>query len=54
MFPDGATLVVMPELPEVENARTVLAEAVGRTITDVDDRDEWVCRPTGPATSPRR
>lgn len=48
MFPDGATLVVMPELPEVENARTVLAEAVGRTITDVDDRDEWVCRPHRP------
>ncbi|MEQ3538776.1 DNA-formamidopyrimidine glycosylase family protein [Pseudonocardia tropica] len=27
----------MPELPEVENARTVLAEAVGRTITAVDE-----------------
>lgn len=38
----------MPELPEVENARTVLAEAVGRTVTDVDDRDEWVCRPHRP------
>ena len=37
MFPSHATLTVMPELPEVENARTVLAEAVGRTITAVDE-----------------
>lgn len=48
MFPGHATLIVMPELPEVENARTVLAEAVGRTITAVDDRDDWVCRPHRP------
>ncbi|MET0187756.1 MAG: DNA-formamidopyrimidine glycosylase family protein [Pseudonocardia sediminis] len=38
----------MPELPEVENARQVLVEAVGRRITDIDDRDEWVCRPHRP------
>ncbi|MFP5072787.1 Fpg/Nei family DNA glycosylase [Pseudonocardia nantongensis] len=38
----------MPELPEVENARIVLAGAVGQTITGVDDRDDWVCRPHHP------
>ncbi len=38
----------MPELPEVENARRVLDAAVGRTITSVDDRDAWVCRPHAP------
>ena len=38
----------MPELPEVENARQVLEKAVGRTITDVDDSDEYVCRPHRP------
>lgn len=39
----------MPELPEVESARRVLAEgALGRTIADVDDHDEWVTRPLGP------
>ncbi|TKV61032.1 formamidopyrimidine-DNA glycosylase [Nakamurella flava] len=39
----------MPELPEVESARRVLSEgALGRTITDVDDHDEWVTRPLGP------
>lgn len=39
----------MPELPEVEAARA-LAErwTVGRTIIDVDDTDEWVCRPHEP------
>ncbi|TCK21883.1 formamidopyrimidine-DNA glycosylase [Pseudonocardia endophytica] len=35
----------MPELPEVENARQVLALAVGREIASIDDRDEWLCRP---------
>ena len=38
----------MPELPEVENARQVLDGAVGRTITEIDDRDTWVCRPHAP------
>ncbi|MDT7745675.1 MAG: formamidopyrimidine-DNA glycosylase [Actinomycetota bacterium] len=38
----------VPELPEVENARRVLEKAVGRTITDVDDSDEYVCRPHKP------
>ncbi len=39
----------MPELPEVEAARS-LAErwTVGRTIVEVDDADEWVCRPHPP------
>jgi formamidopyrimidine-DNA glycosylase len=38
----------MPELPEVELARQVLAVAVGREIRAVDDTDEWVCRPHRP------
>lgn len=38
----------MPELPEVENARQVLEKALDRTITDVDDSDEYVCRPHKP------
>lgn len=36
----------MPELPEVELARSTIEEAgLGRTIADVDDADDWVCRP---------
>ena len=36
----------MPELPEVESARTVIARgALGRRIVDVDDSDTYVCRP---------
>ncbi|MGI5132777.1 Fpg/Nei family DNA glycosylase [Pseudonocardia sp. CA-107938] len=38
----------MPELPEVERARRTLEEALDRTIVDVDDTDEWVCRPHRP------
>ncbi|GIF73681.1 Fpg/Nei family DNA glycosylase [Asanoa siamensis] len=39
----------MPELPEVENARTVIARAgLHRRIVDVDDHDTWVCRPHPP------
>lgn len=38
----------MPELPEVELARTVLDRALDRTIASVDDNDEWVCRPHPP------
>ena len=38
----------MPELPEVERARRTLEEALDRTIVDVDDSDEWVCRPHRP------
>ncbi|WP_433051204.1 Fpg/Nei family DNA glycosylase [Dactylosporangium sp. CS-033363] len=39
----------MPELPEVESARTVLERyALDREIVDVDDTDTWVCRPHAP------
>lgn len=38
----------MPELPEVELARQVLTGALGRRIRDVDDHDDWVCRPHAP------
>jgi formamidopyrimidine-DNA glycosylase len=36
----------VPELPEVETARTLIAdEALHRRIVDVDDSDAFVCRP---------
>ena len=36
----------VPELPEVEAARLVIERsALGRRITEVDDADEYVCRP---------
>jgi formamidopyrimidine-DNA glycosylase len=39
----------MPELPEVESARAVIAQAgLGRLIVDVDDSDTYVCRPHPP------
>lgn len=39
----------MPELPEVESARSVIAaRALDRTIEDVDDRDSYECRPHAP------
>jgi formamidopyrimidine-DNA glycosylase len=39
----------VPELPEVERARALLAEhALGRPIAAVDDTDTWVCRPHAP------
>jgi formamidopyrimidine-DNA glycosylase len=39
----------MPELPEVERARALIAErGLGRRIADVDDSDAYVCRPHGP------
>jgi formamidopyrimidine-DNA glycosylase len=39
----------MPELPEVESARAVIASAaLGRRIVDVDDSDTFVCRPHAP------
>ena len=39
----------MPELPEVENARRLIAEhALGRRISDVDDSDSYVLRPHPP------
>jgi formamidopyrimidine-DNA glycosylase len=39
----------MPELPEVESARTVIERAaLGRLITAVDDTDSYVCRPHPP------
>jgi formamidopyrimidine-DNA glycosylase len=39
----------MPELPEVERARTLIEErALGRRIAAVDDTDTWVCRPFAP------
>ena len=38
----------MPELPEVELARQALEAALDREIREVDDSDEWVCRPHRP------
>ncbi|MHA6793449.1 Fpg/Nei family DNA glycosylase [Pseudonocardia bannensis] len=38
----------MPELPEVERARQVLLGALDREIADIDDTDDWVCRPHRP------
>lgn len=39
----------MPELPEVEAARLLIASrAVGRTVAAVDDHDTYVCRPHVP------
>ena len=39
----------MPELPEVERARALIAErALGRRIVAVDDNDPYVCRPHAP------
>src|SRR3954468_6901530 len=39
----------MPELPEVERARALIAErALRRAIADVDDTDTYVCRPHAP------
>jgi formamidopyrimidine-DNA glycosylase len=36
----------MPELPEVEIARRLIADkAVGRRIAEVGDVDPYVCRP---------
>jgi formamidopyrimidine-DNA glycosylase len=42
-------LEIMPELPEVETARAVIARwALRRPIADVDDTDPYVCRPHHP------
>ena len=39
----------MPELPEVESARSVIERAaLGRRIVEVDDSDTYVCRPHQP------
>lgn len=39
----------MPELPEVERARALIADrALGRRIAAVDDTDSYVCRPHAP------
>src|SRR3954462_8784273 len=39
----------MPELPEVETARALIAEhGLRRRIADVDDTDTYVCRPHAP------
>jgi formamidopyrimidine-DNA glycosylase len=39
----------MPELPEVETARRLIADlGLGRRITGVDDADTFVCRPHSP------
>ncbi len=39
----------MPELPEVETARRLIADlALNRRIADVDDADAFVCRPHSP------
>src|SRR3954452_16402604 len=50
----GGTIIsysgpAMPELPEVESARPLIAErGLGREIVDVDDSDSYVCRPHAP------
>ena len=45
----GATLMIVPELPEVESARaTIERAALHRSIADVDDTDTWECRPHAP------
>lgn len=41
-------MVGVPELPEVEIARSVLEGALHREIRSVDDNDDWVCRPHRP------
>ncbi len=39
----------MPELPEVETARRLIADVgLHRRIADVDDSDTFVCRPHSP------
>src|SRR5215210_3994367 len=39
----------MPELPEVERARALIADrALNRRIVAVDDTDTYVCRPHAP------
>ncbi|MEO8887956.1 MAG: DNA-formamidopyrimidine glycosylase family protein, partial [Jatrophihabitantaceae bacterium] len=39
----------MPELPEVESARSVIERAaLGRRIVEVDDSDSYECRPHSP------
>src|SRR5919206_2192757 len=39
----------MPELPEVESARSVIERAaLGRRIVEVDDTDTYECRPHAP------
>lgn len=38
----------MPELPEVENARQVVENALHRRIVEVDDTDTYECRPHAP------
>jgi formamidopyrimidine-DNA glycosylase len=39
----------VPELPEVESARTTIERAaLHRPIADVDDHDTWECRPHAP------
>jgi formamidopyrimidine-DNA glycosylase len=39
----------VPELPEVESARSVIERAaLGRRIVEVDDSDTYVCRPHSP------
>jgi formamidopyrimidine-DNA glycosylase len=47
--PGRRTVAPVPELPEVESARRVLAQgALGRRIVDVDDHDDYVTRPHAP------
>ncbi len=39
----------MPELPEVETARSAIERAgIGRRIAEIDDADRYVCRPHAP------
>lgn len=47
--PGRRTVAPVPELPEVESARRVLADgALQRRIVDVDDHDDYVSRPHAP------
>lgn len=48
-MPGPGTVAPVPELPEVESARAVLAGgALDRRIVDIDDHDDWVTRPHAP------
>lgn len=48
-MPGPGTVAPVPELPEVESARAVLAGgALHRRIVDVDDHDDYVTRPHAP------
>jgi formamidopyrimidine-DNA glycosylase len=46
---NALAFAAVPELPEVERARALIADrGLGRRIADVDDTDTYVCRPHAP------